>query len=100
MTIQEFDHERRVTVEKVDGVPTIVNDRTVLEHLTTLEVLDERTDEFVSIPIRSVITAGSGPAIEFGPFCVGTNDVVDLHNALLSHINTFRAEFRRGVVSA
>lgn len=57
-------------------------------------VLDERTDQFVSIPIRSVHTAGAGMSVELGPYSLMSSDVVALFNALAQHINDTPGEFR------
>jgi hypothetical protein len=89
-----FDHERKSGVEVIDGVPTIINDRDVVEEHCIIEPSDERVDFFASIPVRSVITAGCGPAIEIGPFTLDDNDIVKLYNALSAHINNFPGEFK------
>lgn len=95
-----FDHARKSGVEFIDGVPTIINDRHVVEEHCILEPLDERVDFFATIPVRSVITAGCGPAIEIGPFSLDDTQIVKLYNALGAHINTFRSEFTFRGVSA
>ena len=89
-----FDYERKSGIEVFDGVPTIINDRDVVEEHCVLEPLDERVDFFTTIPVRSVITAGCGPAIELGPFSLDDNDIVRLYNALGRHINTFPSDFK------
>lgn len=94
MTFPAFDHERKSGVEVIDGVPTIINDRDVVEEHCILEPLDERVDYFTTIPVRSVITSGCGPAIEIGPFSLDDTQIVMLYNALGAHINAFRSEFK------
>jgi len=68
--------------------------REVIDHPTILEPHDDRTDQCVSIPVRSVISATCGPAVEVGPFTLDTPEVVKLYNALASHINSFPSEFQ------
>lgn len=94
MRFPEFDHPRKPSIEVIDGVPTIINDRTVIEDLAVVEPLDERTDSFVSIPIRRVHTPGAGLSVEVGPFSLTSSDVVVLFNALAKHINETPGEFR------
>ena len=67
--------------------------RTVIDQLTVLEPHDDRTDECVSIPVRSVVSAIAGPAVEVGPYTLDTTEVVKLYNALAQHINGFPGEF-------
>lgn len=67
--------------------------RTVIDQSAILEPHDDRTDECVSIPVRSVISAIAGPAVEVGPFTLDTSGVVKLYNALAQHINNFPGEF-------
>lgn len=68
--------------------------REVVDHPTVLEPHDDRTDQCVSIPVRSVMSAISGPAVEVGPFTLDTGEVVKLYNALAGHINNFPNEFQ------
>lgn len=68
--------------------------RMVVDHPAILEPHDDRTDECVSIPVRSVISALCGPAVELGPFTLDTSEVVKLYNALAQHINEFPSEFK------
>lgn len=68
--------------------------REVIDHPCVLEPHDDRTDQCVSLPIRSVLSATCGPAFEVGPFTFDTSEVVKLYNALASHINSFPSEFR------
>lgn len=89
-----FDHERKPEIEIIDGLHTIVNERSVVQDFDPLELLDERVDFFATIPIRSVVTANAGPAFELGPFCLDSAEVIKLYNALAAHINTFTGEFR------
>lgn len=42
--------------------------REVIDQPTILEPHDDRTDQCVSVPVRSVISATAGPAVEIGPF--------------------------------
>jgi hypothetical protein len=68
--------------------------REVLDQPTILEPHDDRTDGCVSVPIRSVVSSIAGPAVEFGPFTLDSDEVVKLHNALVSHINSFPSMYR------
>lgn len=68
--------------------------REVIDGPVMLEPHDDRTDQCVGLPVRSVISAVAGPAVEIGPFTLDTGDVVKLYNALASHINCFGSEFR------
>lgn len=68
--------------------------RDVINESATLEPHDDRTDMCVSIPVRSVISATAGPAVEIGPFSLDSPEVVKLYNALADHINRFPSEFR------
>ncbi|WP_166905971.1 hypothetical protein [Mycobacterium sp. DL440] len=68
--------------------------RQVVDQPTILEPHDDRTDQCVSIPVRSVLSAVSGPAVEIGPFTLDSSEVVKLHNALGAHIRAFPSEFR------
>lgn len=94
MRFPTVDHDRKSAIEVIDGVPTIINDRTLIADLGVIEPLDERTDQFVSIPIRSVHTAGAGMSVELGPYSLMSSDVVALFNALAQHINDTPGEFR------
>jgi len=68
--------------------------REVIDGPVMLEPHDDRSDQCVSLPVRSVISAVAGPAVEIGPFTLDTGEVVKLHNALAAHINSFPSEFR------
>ena len=94
MRFPAFDHTRKPSIEVVGGVPTICSDREVLAEHGVIEPLDERTDSFVSVPIRSVHTPGSGVSLEIGPFSLTTGDIVQLHNMIADHINSTSGEFR------
>lgn len=72
--------------------------RDVIEHSCVLEPHDDRVDQCVSIPVRSVISAIAGPAIELGPFTLDTPEVVKLYNALVQHINSFPGEFEKPTI--
>jgi hypothetical protein len=67
--------------------------REVIDQPTILEPHDDRTDQCVSVPVRSVISATAGPAVEIGPFTLDTGEVVKLFNALGRHIDRFPSEF-------
>lgn len=67
--------------------------RDVIDHLAILEPHDDRSDECVSLPVRSVISATCGPAVEIGPFTLDTPEVAKLYNALASHVAAFPSEF-------
>lgn len=74
----------------VDGIHHLGDpDRDIVQDFGFIEPLDERSDEFVSIPLRSALHYG-GPGFEFGPFSLGANECIDLYNALADHINNFR----------
>lgn len=83
-----FDHQRRPQVEVIEGVPTIIRDRELIAELDVIEVLDERTDQWVSLPIRSVWTAGAGISVELGPFSLLPSDVARLNYALIEHMRS------------
>lgn len=68
--------------------------REVISQPTILEPHDDRADECVSIPVRSVISATCGVALEIGPFTFDTGEVVKLYNALAQHIGTFPGDFK------
>lgn len=78
----------------VDRTGEFDDHREVIDQLCVLEPHDDRADECVSIPVRSVISAIAGPAVEVGPFTLDTPEIVKLYNALSAHINTFRADYR------
>lgn len=67
--------------------------RAVIDGPAMLEPHNDHTDMCVSLPVRSVISATAGPAVEIGPFTLDSGDVVTLYNALAAHINTFTSEF-------
>lgn len=94
MSIPSLDHDRKPSIEFIDGVPTIVSDRALLQEHGSIEVLDERTDDFVSLPLRTVHTSGAGISMEIGPFSLTTQEIVTLHNAIADHINSTEGEFR------
>jgi hypothetical protein len=94
MRFQSFDFDRPIRTFREGDTIQVATDRTVLDELTELEPLDERSDSFVSVPVRSVVTAGAGPSVEFGPFSLDSKDVVRLHNALIDHMTAFPSEYK------
>jgi hypothetical protein len=95
-----FDHDRKPEVEVIDGLPTILNQRDVLQEFEALEPLDERVDFFATVPMRSCITPNAGPSFELGPFCLDTTEVIKLYNALAKHANSFPDDFQKKKASA
>jgi hypothetical protein len=84
---------RRYRFQLVDRTSEFDDLRTIIADDCVIEPHDDRTDMCVSIPVRSVISAAVGPAIEIGPFTLDTSDVVKLHNTISDHINSFPTEF-------
>lgn len=85
---------RRYRFQLVDRTGKFDDHREVLTDDCVIEPHDDRTDMCVSIPVRSVISATAGPAIEIGPYTLDSPEVVKLHNTLADHINSFPSEFR------
>ena len=64
------------------GLPLIDPDREVLAHSGYLLPTDERTDEFVGMPVRVSDLAGVGIVLEIGPFTLDPRDVARLVDAI------------------
>jgi hypothetical protein len=69
------------------------NGREVL-HESAIEPSVAETDEWVTLPIRSIVDNNNGAGFEIGPYSLTNSDVVALHNALVDHMNNFPSDFR------
>jgi hypothetical protein len=52
------------------------------------------TDEWVALPIRSIVDSNNGSGFEVGPYSLTASDVVALLNALTGHIKSFPSDFQ------
>lgn len=94
MTVIRLNPRPSARFQMFDRTGQFDDHREVIDGPVMTEPHDDRSDQCVSLPVRSVISATAGPAIEIGPFTFDTSEVVKLYNALSSHINNFPSEFK------
>lgn len=70
-TCRTVDLERSECVD-LTGMGDLVTRYLLEEHWQLM--LDEGTDEFVNVPVRAVIDAAAGPAVELGPWTLSPDD--------------------------
>ena len=94
MKIIPFRRKPEARFRLVDRTGKWDDHREIVSQPVILEPHDDHSDMCVSIPVRSVISATAGIAIEVGPYTLDSSEVVKLHNALADHINSFPSEYR------
>lgn len=69
------------------------NCREVLRE-TVIEPAIAETGDWVTLPIRSVVDATTGPGFEIGPYTLTESDIAELFNAISAHVSAYPELFR------
>ena len=94
MKIIPFRREPKSPFRLIDRTGQWDDHREVIGETVLTEPHDDHSDTCVTLPVRSVVSAIAGPAVEIGPYTFDSPEVVKLYNALADHLNSFPMQYR------